>query len=166
MTLYMVCGLPGTGKTTIAKELAKLTGGIVLRTDEIRKQILTDPKYTPEEKGRVYEAMLRTAGSMLRVGRDVILDATFHKEREREAAGRIARKAGKKLAVIEARCDEKTVMEHLRKREGKGDASDADFKVYKKIEKEWEPIEEKHFVIVTGRGRTKSEVKEIVGKMD
>ena len=59
--LYIVCGLPGTGKTTVAKELGKLTGGIVLRTDEIRKQILSDPKSTPEEQERVYQAMLRTA---------------------------------------------------------------------------------------------------------
>jgi predicted kinase len=127
--LYMVCGLPGTGKTTVAKQLASLTGGIVLRTDEIRRQILDDPKYTPEEKKKVYDAMFKTAESMLRTGIDIILDATFYKRERREEAMQIAKKSGKKIVIIEVKCDESQVSERLKKR--KGDLSDADFEVGK-----------------------------------
>ncbi len=160
--LYVVCGLPGTGKTTVAGELASLTGGIVLRTDEIRKQITSDPKYTPEEKGRVYDAMLRTAGSMLRAGAVVILDATFHLRKEREAAKEVAEKAGKRLALIEVKCSEEKVMEHLGKRHG--DASDADFSVYLKIRREWEPVDGEHSVIDTGERGWRKDLKGIVVK--
>jgi predicted kinase len=159
--LYLVCGLPGTGKTSVAKELASLTGGIVLRTDEIRKQIIADPKYTPAEKKKVYEAMFRTTGSMLRAGTDVILDATFYKRKRREEAGKIAGKAGKRLITIEVKCDEKTVFERLKKR--KGDLSDADYAVYSKIKREWEPISEKHFVIDTAGKNWKKDLKNILG---
>ena len=162
--LYLFCGLPGTGKTTVAKELASLTGGMVLRTDEIRKQLMSDPQYSPEEKRLVYDAMLRTAGSMLRAGAVVILDATFHLRKEREAAKEIARKAGAECVVIEVKCDEETVRKILRKREAKSDESDADFEVYKKIEKEWEPVQGEHPVIITGKGNTKSQLKKLVGK--
>lgn len=162
--LYLVCGLPGTGKTTVAKELASLTGGMVLRTDEIRKQLMSDPQYTPEEKRLVYDAMLRTAGSMLRAGAVVILDATFYLSKERDAAKEIARKAGSECVVIEVKCDEETVRRIIRKRESENDESDADFGVYKKIKKEWEPVKGEHPVIVTGKGTTKSQLKELVGK--
>lgn len=162
--LYLFCGLPGTGKTTVAKELASLTGGVVLRTDKIRKQLMSDPQYTPEEKRLVYDAMLRTAGSMLRAGAVVILDATFHLRKEREAAKEIARKAGAECVVIEVKCDEKTVLKILRKRKAGNDESDADFGVYKKIEKEWEPVRGEHPVIVTGKGTSKRQLKELLGK--
>jgi predicted kinase len=162
--LYLFCGLPGTGKTTVAKELSSLTGGIILRTDEIRKQILSDPQYTAEEKRLVYDAMYMTAGSMLRAGAVVILDATFHLRKEREAAKEIARKAGSECVVIEVKCDEETVRRIIKKRESENDESDADFGVYKKIKKEWEPVSGEHPVIITGKGTSKRQLKEMLGK--
>lgn len=159
--LYMVCGLPGTGKTSVAKELASLTGGLVLRTDEIRKRILADPKYTPAEKQRVYDAMFRTAESMLRTGMDVILDATFYKNDQRDAVRKIAQKTGGKLIIIEARCDEKTVFARLRKR--RGGLSDADYAIYKKIKLEWEPGLGKHAIIDTGKKNWRHDLKSAVG---
>ncbi|MBN2330661.1 MAG: AAA family ATPase [Candidatus Aenigmarchaeota archaeon] len=162
--LYLVCGLPGTGKTTVAKELSSLTGGIVLRTDEIRKQLLSNPQYTPEEKRLVYDAMLRTAGSMLRAGALVILDATFHLRKEREAAKDMAGKAGSGHVMIEVRCDERTVREHLRKRRVGADESDADFGVYKKIEQEWEPLKGEHHVIDISEKNWRKDLKGIVVK--
>lgn len=160
--LYLVCGLPGTGKTTVARELASLTGGIVLRTDEIRKQLLSDPQYTPEEKRMVYDAMLRTAGSMLRAGAVVILDATFHLRKERHAAMEIARKSGSDCVVIEVRCDERTAREHLRKKKRDNDESDADFGVYKRIEKEWEPLKDEHHFIDISEKNWRKDLKGIV----
>ncbi|MGI0065194.1 MAG: AAA family ATPase, partial [Nitrosotalea sp.] len=35
--LVIICGLPGVGKTTLAKSLAPLIDGIVLSSDKIRK---------------------------------------------------------------------------------------------------------------------------------
>lgn len=156
----MVCGLPGTGKTTVAKELESITGGIVIRTDEIRKQIFSDPQYTEKEKQKVYDAFFRTAESLLRTGRNVILDATFYKKEQRKAAVDMARKAGSGALVIEVRCDERTVEKRLRKR--KGGLSDADYGVYRKIKSLWEPVEEKHEVVDGGGRGWRRDLKEIV----
>ena len=84
--LYIICGLPGTGKTMVAKEAASITGAVVLRTDEFRKRLFPHPTYSADEKGQVYDALLKEATSLLRDGRDVIIDATFHRSRERESA--------------------------------------------------------------------------------
>ena len=161
--LYLICGLPGTGKTKVANELASLTGGVHLRTDEIRRQIFSDPAYTPGEKERVYEAMFRTAGSVLKTGTDVILDATFYNREKREEAKKLAKMAGTEMVVIEVVCDEKTAEDRLRKR--KGDASDADFEVYRKVKSEWEPVKEKHFVIFTDRQKSRDELRKILCKL-
>jgi predicted kinase len=45
----LVCGLPGTGKTSISIELAKLTNWLALSTDKIRKELISNPTYSVEE---------------------------------------------------------------------------------------------------------------------
>ena len=40
--IVIFCGLPGTGKTTLAKELAPLIDAVVLSTDKIRKQLIAN----------------------------------------------------------------------------------------------------------------------------
>jgi len=159
LMLYIICGLPGTGKTTVARELVRMTGGVLLRTDDIRKKMFPSPSYTPEEKQKVYETFLNEAESMISSGRDVILDATFSRKSQRDKALEIAKKAGKKSIVIEVVCDESIVAERLRRR--KRDISDADYEVYRKIKQEWEPVEGKHVVIDSGKSGWKGRLKEI-----
>jgi len=43
-------GLPGAGKTTLAKELAKLLGAVWYNADEIRKEINKDLKFSVEDR--------------------------------------------------------------------------------------------------------------------
>ena len=42
--LYMMIGLPASGKSTIAKELSKSEEAIVVSSDEIRKELNKDKK--------------------------------------------------------------------------------------------------------------------------
>lgn len=103
--LMVVAGLSGTGKTTVARRLAPDAGGVcgavVLRSDVIRKtlhgrdplQRLPAEAYTQEASRRTYDAMLQRAGSLLRNGATVILDAVFGQEAEREAAEALAHRS-------------------------------------------------------------------------
>ena len=43
-------GLPGAGKTTLAKELAKLLGAVWFNADEVRKEINKDLKFSVEDR--------------------------------------------------------------------------------------------------------------------
>jgi predicted kinase len=54
----LVCGLPGVGKTSISKELAKLTRWTVLSTDKIRKELFPNPTYSSEEKRLIYDVLI------------------------------------------------------------------------------------------------------------
>jgi hypothetical protein len=147
--LIMVCGLPGTGKTSVSKIIARKINGIILRTDVIRKQIIKEPEYTEREKRRVYENLLRETEDSIKEGENVILDATFYKKSLRKQIYDLARKANSELIIIECVCDERKVFERMKKR--KGDESEADFEVYKKIKRQWEPIEREHITIDTGK---------------
>jgi hypothetical protein len=136
--LIVIGGLPGTGKSTLARGLGDELGWPVLRSDEIRKeQAGLDPRQrspTPYGEGiysramteTTYEALLGQAGALLARGLSVILDASFSKARWRTAAMTLA---SEKLAdLTELRCllPADTAATRLAQRSASGDdASDA-----------------------------------------
>jgi predicted kinase len=59
--IVIFCGLPGVGKTTIAKKLAPLIDGIILSSDKIRKEIIPKPTYERYERELIYHVMILLA---------------------------------------------------------------------------------------------------------
>ncbi len=84
-----VGGLPGTGKTTLARALAPglgaAPGALVLRSDEIRKRImgvapedrLPPAGYAPSVSALVFHELAALTTIAARAGHSVIADATF-----------------------------------------------------------------------------------------
>ena len=84
-------GLPGCGKTTIAKEVkAGLEDrGIrvkVLELDEIRRVITPKPSYSDQERDVVYASLAYMAKLLSEAGTNVIIDATANRRRYRDLA--------------------------------------------------------------------------------
>lgn len=84
-------GLPGSGKSRIAREVAVRLAerGIrvrVLELDEIRKVVTPAPSYTIEEREVLYRALAYMAWLLYNEGASVIIDATAHRRRFRDAA--------------------------------------------------------------------------------
>src|SRR5512136_656112 len=87
-------GLPGCGKTTIAKAVkAKLSKKHIevkiLQLDEIRKVITPHPKYTEEERDIVYASLAYMAKLLAEAEANVIVDATANRRRYRDLARRL-----------------------------------------------------------------------------
>jgi aminoglycoside phosphotransferase family enzyme/predicted kinase len=89
VTLVMIGGLPGTGKSALSAVVAGRLGFTVLSSDEIRKELAgVSPGehhpaaygaglYAPSWTGRTYREMLYRASKLLRAGESVILDASW-----------------------------------------------------------------------------------------
>jgi aminoglycoside phosphotransferase family enzyme/predicted kinase len=129
-------GLSGSGKSTLARALAPhlgaVPGAIVLRSDELRKQICRVPRltrlgpegYAPEVTARVYAALKERAGLALRAGYSAIVDAVFLRAGDRQAIEDLARVAGVPFAGVWLHAPVPTLLERLQQRTS--DASDAD----------------------------------------
>lgn len=149
--LVLITGLPGTGKSTVADHLAKRINAKVLRTDEIRKRLFAKPKYTDEEKELVYRALFGIAERLLMLKHNVIIDGTFYKRELRQQIYKIAALTKSKLIIVECTAPEEAIVKRMRRRlKGRG-LSDADYEVYTKIKKEYEPIESEHITLDTSR---------------
>ena len=102
VTLTLVGGSPGTGKSTVAAGLADRLGLVVLSSDRIRKELAgIDPEtparadlgcglYDAEHTDGTYAEMLRRARLLLGLGESVVLDASWGSAERRSAARAVA----------------------------------------------------------------------------
>ncbi len=149
--LIIVCGLPGTGKSTLALALAAKLDGEHISSDIIRRKMLEERTYSEQEKYRVYERMVAEAEALLKKGKSVVADATFYRKRTRQQMLDAARRCGKKVLIVECVLDEETIEERMEiRRAGRESESEADFSVYLKVKALFEPVSEEHLVVDTG----------------
>ena len=147
--LVIICGLPGVGKTTIAKNLATLIDASVLSTDKIRKELISNPTYQKEERALIYDVMILLAKYLQETGRNCILDATFNKENSRNQVKNTLKISEDEFFIVECTCPEKTILSRLKNR--KNDYSDADILIYQKMKKIYEPVKGKHITVDTSQ---------------
>jgi aminoglycoside phosphotransferase family enzyme/predicted kinase len=133
--LVAIGGLSGTGKTTLARELAPkiepAPGALHLRSDVLRKRLagvdelkrLPPESYTPEANAQVYATLIERARAALNAGHSVIVDAVYAKPQERAAIEDLARACGAPFAGIWLEAPQATLIARVTQR--RGDASDA-----------------------------------------
>src|SRR3989344_4533122 len=124
----LIClhGLPGVGKSTLSKKLADMTGGMVLGSNYIRRQIFGCDAYTcanvplmpftDQEIILSYRTILYCAELVLKCDRTVIMDATFQKKMYVDMARDLAKKTGQKIVLIKVVCDEAVCKERMDRR--------------------------------------------------
>jgi len=128
-------GFSGSGKSTLALGLAprvgRVPGAVVLRSDEIRKRLcgvpvlerLSAEGYSATVSQEVYATLARHAGTVVRAGHSVIIDAVFADSGERAAIEGVAADASVPFAGLWLDAPTPILTERIRRREG--DASDA-----------------------------------------
>jgi aminoglycoside phosphotransferase family enzyme/predicted kinase len=146
--LVLVGGLPGTGKTTMARGLAEGAGFSVIRSDLVRKELAgldadqdADSPfevgiYTPARTERTYAECLRRAEALLFEGRRVLVDASFRTEASRRLFLELGSRWGVPALLLLCQADPSLVRQRLEGRTD--DASDANWTIYLHAAERWE----------------------------
>jgi predicted kinase len=137
LTLWVFCGLPGTGKSTCAVRLHEIFGINLIRSDDVRRELpeyhahggpasFGTGVYRLDMRGLVYGRLLSMGQEELKDGRSVILDATFSRQKWREEAVRLAQDLDANILFVECTCSQAAILDRLgRRAQGHGGRSDA-----------------------------------------
>jgi predicted kinase len=155
----------GTGKSTLARALHRELGWTLLSSDSTRKRLADlDPArpqaeafgqgvYSAAWTARTYDALLDEAGEALATGRSVLLDASFLRRSDRQAAAGLAAAHGARLLFVECACPREMALQRLAKRwksrneggwepgETASRASDGRPDLYDAQQSAWEPFD-------------------------
>ena len=97
--LVLLCGLPGSGKTTLGREIADAYGAVRLNPDEWELALGIDP-FDTEFQDKLEAQFSRLTERLIALGTSVILDWGFWARWERDAKRDLGRSLG---AAVELR---------------------------------------------------------------
>jgi len=105
--LILTCGLPGVGKTTLARQLAADRSAVCLTKDEWLTALGSSPWDTPTRE-KVEHELWHLAQAILRLGLSVVLDFGLWARIERDEMRSVARDlgVGVELHYLEVPTDE------------------------------------------------------------
>lgn len=155
--LVVVGGLPGTGKSTLARGLEDRLGAVLLRSDDVRRRMpegalgAAGGRYSPESVHAVYVRMLQDAEELLGLGHHVILDATWNDEAERRMAREVAAATASDLTELRCVAPATVGVDRIRHRLAAGrDPSEATPEVAAAMAARFAPWPEAHEVDTVG----------------
>jgi uncharacterized protein len=164
--LIIVCGLAGSGKSTVARAIQERTGVSLMNSDITRKRLagLKPTEHATQEFGGgiysdaftdlTYGTLLAEAENSLRQSAGVIVDATFQDAKQRRRFVDLAARLNVPLVFIECQASEAEILRRLEKRaSSENEVSDATREVYLRQRNEFMPLVEvpadSHFVVRT-----------------
>ncbi len=144
--IVLMAGLPGTGKTTLARELVRRTQGALLSKDEIRAALFSpeDIEYSAEQDDLVMKIMLEAARFLLRKtpARKIFLDGRpFSRRYQIDRVLNFARDVAQPCTIIECTCSDESARRRLDvERDPAHPAHNRTFALYLEVKARFEPI--------------------------
>lgn len=150
--LYLVGGLTGTGKSTLAEKIAVDHRAILINTDIVRKEQAGLDKYqkhhdafntglyVPENIDKTYEKVIEKAETTLKHHHSVVLDATFVYQKHRQLAEDLTQTLNIPLINIHCTCPPEIVKQRLTKRQTEKTVSDGRWEIYQQQRTTMDPF--------------------------
>ncbi|MGK7911133.1 MAG: AAA family ATPase [Synechococcus sp.] len=150
-SLYVMCGLSGSGKSTVASALSQTLDAIHIRSDAVRKHLaginlyergssgeFGSGIYTPEMTQKTYDRLQQLGILLASLGYPVILDAKYDKQALRQAIANAAKQHQLPLKFISCEAPLETIRQWLGARTG--DIADATADLLDKQIQAFEPL--------------------------
>jgi len=129
--LAITMGVSAVGKSSVSLRLVEDLGAIRLRSDVERKrlfgasegaaQVLASGIYSAEASEATYQHLHQLAAQALSAGCSVVLDATYLKQAQRQAAAQVAESQGVPLVILDCQAPDALIAEWLAERQAQGD---------------------------------------------
>ncbi len=148
--LIITHGYSGSGKSTIAGQLAEKTGGLQIRSDIERKRIfgyqakehtgsaLDSGLYTQEAGRKTYQHLADCAKAVIEAGFSAIIDAAFLKTGQRDLFRKLAAVCGVQFVIVDFQASGEELEKRIRQRQN--DASEATIEVLHQQQKSAQPL--------------------------
>jgi adenylylsulfate kinase len=142
-----MAGLPGTGKTTLARELAARTSGRVVSKDEIRHAIFApeEVEYSSRQDDFCMTIMLHTAAYLFERQRErsVFLDGrTFSRRYQIDNVIMAAAAMHQPWRILECICSDQSAKQRLEQQQTSGEhpAGNRNYELYLRVKARFETI--------------------------
>src|SRR6202034_1146588 len=159
--LIIFGGLPATGKTTIARDLARQLGATYLRIDTIEQAIRDSATRSQPVNDEGYRVAYAVAEDNLRLGRTVIADSVNPVRLSRDAWIGVAHRAHARAVEVEVICSDPQL--HRQRVETRSvDIRGLSLPTWGEvISRKYEPWEREHIVIDTAGRSVGESVEEL-----
>lgn len=128
----------------LAKAFAARFQWTHLNSDLLRAELGLMGHYSPEDKQRVYEALMQKAREGLAAGKNILIDSTFYTRAIRQPFIQLASDLNTPLKWVEICASESTIRERVSRPRPD---SEADWKVYESIRDAFEPVSDPHLTL-------------------
>ncbi|MEN4829843.1 AAA family ATPase [Pseudomonas sp. P39-UII1] len=152
--LAITHGVSAVGKSHVAMRLVEALGAVRVRSDVERKRLFGEQQqaeagqlqtgiYDQDASAATYQRLHQLAATILRAGFPVVLDATYLKQAQRQAAAEVASSTGVPLLILDCQAPEAVIASWLAQRQAQNtDPSDATLEVVKAQQASREPLDE------------------------